>query len=87
MTLNLKSDIFRISYGEVPERPKGADCKSVGYTFEGSNPSLPKSGPLKGGLFLRLQVIIYRLILDIQLQAGLERKRGEGSLKNVRILR
>jgi Fe-S-cluster containining protein len=27
--------------GEVPERSKGADCKSVGYAFEGSNPSLP----------------------------------------------
>ncbi len=27
--------------GEVPERSKGADCKSVGSAFEGSNPSLP----------------------------------------------
>ena len=26
--------------GEVPEWPKGADCKSAGYAFEGSNPSL-----------------------------------------------
>ena len=26
--------------GEVPERPKGSDCKSDGYAFEGSNPSL-----------------------------------------------
>ena len=28
------------SRGEVPEWPKGADCKSAGYAFEGSNPSL-----------------------------------------------
>gem|GEM_PF-157481 len=28
--------------GEVPERSKGADCKSVGEAFEGSNPSLPR---------------------------------------------
>jgi uncharacterized protein len=28
--------------GEVPEWSKGADCKSVGSAFEGSNPSLPK---------------------------------------------
>lgn len=28
-------------FGEVPEWSKGADCKSVGYAFEGSNPSLP----------------------------------------------
>ena len=28
--------------GEVPERSKGTDCKSVGVAFEGSNPSLPK---------------------------------------------
>ena len=28
-----------INYGWVPEWPKGADCKSVGNAFEGSNPS------------------------------------------------
>ena len=27
------------SYGWIPERPKGADCKSVVDDFEGSNPS------------------------------------------------
>ncbi len=26
--------------GEVPERPKGTDCKSVGDAFGGSNPPL-----------------------------------------------
>ena len=26
-------------YGGIPEWPKGADCKSVGNAFEGSNPS------------------------------------------------
>ena len=39
---------FHISYsiilncqehGGIPEWPKGADCKSVGNAFEGSNPS------------------------------------------------
>jgi hypothetical protein len=25
--------------GGLPERPKGADCKSAGYAFDGSNPS------------------------------------------------
>jgi hypothetical protein len=29
------------SHGSVPERPKGADCKSAGIAFEGSNPSRP----------------------------------------------
>jgi hypothetical protein len=29
--------------GEVPEWPKGADCKSAGDAFEGSNPSLSTS--------------------------------------------
>src|SRR5215831_6033161 len=29
-----------VGRGEVPEWPKGADCKSAGYAFEGSNPSL-----------------------------------------------
>ncbi len=28
-----------IIYGGVPKWPKGADCKSVGKAFEGSNPS------------------------------------------------
>ena len=28
-------------YGEVPEWPKGTDCKSVGIAFGGSNPPLP----------------------------------------------
>ena len=30
-------------YGWIPERPKGADCKSVVDDFEGSNPSPPTS--------------------------------------------
>ncbi len=28
-------------FGEFPERPKGADCKSVVNDFDGSNPPLP----------------------------------------------
>jgi hypothetical protein len=27
--------------GDIPERLNGADCKSAGYTFGGSNPSVP----------------------------------------------
>jgi hypothetical protein len=33
-------DYTKIS-GEVPERSKGTDCKSVGEAFGGSNPPLP----------------------------------------------
>ena len=33
------SPIGPISSGWIPEWPKGADCKSVGTAFEGSNPS------------------------------------------------
>ena len=33
------SPIGPIQYGWIPEWPKGADCKSVGTAFEGSNPS------------------------------------------------
>ena len=32
-----------LNRGEVPERPKGADCKSVGNAFGGSNPPLSTS--------------------------------------------
>ena len=34
--------------GEVPERSKGADCKSVGLAFEGPNPSLSTKKPYAG---------------------------------------
>ena len=30
-----------IQRGEIPEWPKGTDCKSVGSAFGGSNPPLP----------------------------------------------
>ena len=30
----------------MPERPKGADCKSAGYAFVGSNPTLGTSALL-----------------------------------------
>ena len=32
-------EIIYFHYGWIPEWPKGADCKSVGTAFEGSNPS------------------------------------------------
>ena len=35
----IASSIF-VLQGEVPEWPKGADCKSVGDAFGGSNPPL-----------------------------------------------
>ena len=31
--------IVENEYGRVPERPKGADCKSVVTDYDGSNPS------------------------------------------------
>ena len=30
--------------GGVPKRSTGSDCKSDGFAFEGSNPSLPTRG-------------------------------------------
>ena len=34
-------DKFPLLYGSVPERPKGADCKSVVSDFGGPNPPAP----------------------------------------------
>ena len=34
---------FGKEIGEIPERSNGADCKSVGDAFGGSNPPLPTS--------------------------------------------
>ena len=46
-------------HGEVPERSKGADCKSVGYAFEGPNPSLSKLALLIEGLFLMRVYVLF----------------------------
>ena len=35
--------LFLLLKGGLPERPMGADCKSVGYAYSGSNP-LPATG-------------------------------------------
>ena len=35
------SVVLCLQHGRIPERPKGADCKSVVDDFEGSNPSPP----------------------------------------------
>ncbi len=37
-------------FGEVPEWPKGADCKSAGDAYEGSNPSLTTRSFLWAGI-------------------------------------
>ena len=41
----MTSSILVGSFGRIPERSKGADCKSAGYAFGGSNPPLPKIFP------------------------------------------
>ena len=46
-----------ISSGGVPEWPKGTDCKSAAFCFDGSNPSSPTNRKSPGaskvfGLFL-----------------------------------
>ena len=45
-----------ILYGGIPERPKGADCKSVVTDFAGPNPASPtiKKHRLHVGVFLCL---------------------------------
>jgi hypothetical protein len=35
----VKHSQLTVSFGGVPERSKGSDCKSDGSAFEGSNPS------------------------------------------------
>ena len=42
-------------YGGIPEWPKGTDCKSAGFAFDGSNPSSPTKNVLPiGGAFFYL---------------------------------
>ena len=37
----LEPETERTKYGGVPEWPKGTDCKSAAFRFDGSNPSSP----------------------------------------------
>ena len=32
---------IELYYGQIPEWPKGTDCKSAAFRFDGSNPSSP----------------------------------------------
>ncbi len=36
-----KTKFFTYLIGKIPKRSNGADCKSVGSAFAGSNPALP----------------------------------------------
>ena len=36
---------IELYYGQIPEWPKGTDCKSAATCFDGSNPSLPIKKP------------------------------------------
>ncbi len=44
-------DVTKFNRGGVPKRSKGADCKSVGSAFDGSNPS--SSTKVKGNYLIR----------------------------------
>ena len=71
------SSIFLQSeYGSVPEWPKGADCKSVGTAFEGSNPSpstRKKCFPIKVHIF---QKYVYNKLDNIAGWSSLEARRA-----------
>ena len=48
-----------ISYGQIPERPNGSDCKSDVFDFGGSNPPLPttKRTPCKVSFLCVMEMI------------------------------
>ena len=55
------SSIFLNSeHGSVPEWPKGADCKSVGTAFGGSNPPAPTISSVHNGF--RVNTRLFYLI-------------------------
>ena len=62
---------LKISYGRVPEWPKGADCKSVVSDFGGPNPPSPTRLSLDA---IRVQTLF--------LLSGLS-ARGEGGIENI----
>ena len=60
--LSRRSILESISYGSVPEWPKGTDCKSAGNAFGGPNPPAPttKSTRPCGGCFFVLSAVFLR---------------------------
>ena len=48
--------------GKIPEWPKGADCKSVGTAFGGSNPPLPTKRVKKLTLFFYFIYKVYKML-------------------------
>ena len=60
-----------LKYGRVPEWPKGADCKSVVFDFNGSNPFSPtnnKSNRITMRLLLTYTRFFTRFILFCHLR-------------------
>ena len=75
--------MLALIYGRVPEWPKGADCKSVASSFDGSNPSSPtKKKTIAKAIVFFSYIRLRRVILlrsdirltpsDIALRAVLE---------------
>ena len=52
--------------GWLPEWPNGADCKSAGYAFGGSNPSPPTTNikvcHLNGAPFFRIDTFVHHFL-------------------------
>ena len=54
---------YNNQHGEIPERPKGSDCKSDGSAFEGSNPSLTTTNTTRA--FCTEECVDFFLIKEI----------------------
>ena len=46
ITFALANEYRLLGLGRLPERPKGADCKSAGTAYGGSNPSPATNSPV-----------------------------------------
>ncbi len=81
---------MRKTSGEIPERPNGADCKSVVYDFGGSNPPLPTRGSSSFGRATAFQAVgsgfETRLPLERLCSSGVEHFLGkEGVISSILI--
>ncbi len=62
--------------GEVPERPKGSDCKSDGNAFAGSNPARPTTSGAGQVPPKRRQVMTQRVMIQsswLRRRSGVDR--------------
>ena len=60
ISLYVRKIIVFSTFGGVPEWPKGTDCKSAAFRFDGSNPSSPTKTRVNHLIYSRFSLVLKR---------------------------